>query len=346
MPHSIEHFLSGITPDDDAVLCMRDCNLGCSVSTHTLVVSREYNGFESSGNYVQPFNSIQAAIDAIPTPTCAAEESEPWCILVGAGCYDEDLTIGRNIYLSIVCLGPVILGDGRLVNMGSTTPRNIYWNGDYGGYSIRRPSLSLGAVATTEANSYSAAYACGMVISGSIIMSSSTPSVVAHQLQLYNVVVQQNVIGTADINNCKMIIYRGGFEGTINAPNCDLGMAFRPIFRGPVTFNSFTNSIGGYHYGTSSVTISTGNLAMQDCNLRGTFTLPGGSGLRLSGMSYYYWKTNGCVLVGGSGITILEKISAPCVEYTPANAAHWNGSAPATIQAALDRIASKITPIP
>lgn len=34
------------------------------------------------------------------------------------------------------------------------------------------------------------------------------------------------------------------------------------------------------------------------------------------------------------------------VSYTPASVAHWSGTAPATLQDALDRIAAMIGPIP
>lgn len=38
--------------------------------------------------------------------------------------------------------------------------------------------------------------------------------------------------------------------------------------------------------------------------------------------------------------------SSEGTSYTPANVVHWNGTAPTTVQQALDRIAAMIGPVP
>jgi hypothetical protein len=45
-------------------------------------------------------------------------------------------------------------------------------------------------------------------------------------------------------------------------------------------------------------------------------------------------------------LTFTQIAAAPGVAYTPASVPNWNGTAPATVQEALDRIAAKIGPIP
>jgi len=45
-------------------------------------------------------------------------------------------------------------------------------------------------------------------------------------------------------------------------------------------------------------------------------------------------------------VATLADISAAQASYVAASAVDWNGAPPATVKAALDRIAAKITPIP
>jgi hypothetical protein len=65
----------------------------------------------------------------------------------------------------------------------------------------------------------------------------------------------------------------------------------------------------------------------------------GGTGLNSTGV-------NGMVLMSNGSSLSYQFVSSPFVQYTPASSANWNNSPPATVQAALDRIAAEIGPIP
>lgn len=107
---------------------------------------------------------------------------------------------------------------------------------------------------------------------------------------------------------------------------------------------SFT-AFGGGTVGNLSITTVSGlppTSTLIDCPILGSLTLSG-AGSQLSATVSSLPLKNQITNVGGTIILLSDAYS---LAYVPTNLVDWNGVGPSTVQAALDRIAAKIGPIP
>jgi len=116
--------------------------------TNVLYVSND-NGSDTigKGNTVNPFKTIQKALDTFGVPTTDAQERNIKRILLDPGQYDEELTIPAAGLFHILGLGPWILGVGD-GDSGQTNPtkRSITWTVDPTKQITNRPALYIGVI--------------------------------------------------------------------------------------------------------------------------------------------------------------------------------------------------------
>ncbi len=87
------------------------------------------------GSLDNPFQSIQAAVDAVPTPATDVASTEDWVILIAPGDYDEDVTIAGFVRLALLGIGGFRLGrysvsgglQANIVAAPTATPRSVKW---------------------------------------------------------------------------------------------------------------------------------------------------------------------------------------------------------------------------
>jgi hypothetical protein len=118
---------------------------------YTIYVDSQHTTSIQNGSIQNPFRTIQAALDSIPSATSSSEMQSIYTILIAGGIYDEDLSItldGKRI--ALVAMGPVTLGkmngsgwqnggiDGtiRNITITQTSQSSDFGSGIQNGFSI------------------------------------------------------------------------------------------------------------------------------------------------------------------------------------------------------------------
>lgn len=272
------------------------------------------------GDLSLSFQTIQAAINAVPTPAIgdSAGSRTVWVILVSPGTYDEDLLVDitrKRIILASV--GPWNLGEFNSVDWApSGTRRNITLfttdavvnDGIRNGFSIQ-PMLPAGEGLTTHQ-----AYLTRPRISGSIDVS----AVGGPSLEL---TLSAEIFGTTGgaggdslIGGSAIVqsyIYHSRLRGRLTGANWNFQVNERTRFGGLVTVSGYSTIIS-CRFDSGMTTTSAANAGIlpggfYDTDFAGTFTGPAGS-LRLDGSTNYWFKTNGAVLAGGATKVIQDDL--------------------------------------
>jgi hypothetical protein len=272
------------------------------------------------GDLSKPFETIQAAINAVPTPAIgdSAGSRTVWVILVSPGTYDEDLVVDitrKRIILASV--GPWNLGlfnsvdwqpSGTRRNITLTTTDAIVNDGIRNGFSIQ-PMLPAGEGLTTHQ-----AYLTRPRISGFIDVS----AVGGPSLEL---TLSAEVFGTTGGSGGTSIIggaaiiqsyfYHCRFRGMLTGTNWNFQVNERTRFGGLVSVLGYSTILscrfdaGMTVASAANAGITPGGFYLTD--FAGTFTGPAGS-LRLDGQTNYWFKTNGAVLAGGATKVIQDDL--------------------------------------
>ena len=272
------------------------------------------------GDLSKPFLTIQAAIDAVPTPAIGdgAASRTVWTILVSPGTYDEDLSVDitrKRIILASV--GPWNLGTFNSADWApSGTRRNItvFTTSPTINDNIRnafsiQPMLPAGEGLTTHQ-----AYFTRPRISGQIDVSGVTgPSLeLTLSVEVFGTTGGSGgdsmVAGTAIVQS---YIYHSRFRGRVTGTNWNLQVSERTRFGGLVTVTGYS-TILFCRFDSGMTTTSAANAGITpggfyDTDFAGTFTGPAGS-LRLDGATNYWFKTNGAVLAGGATKVIQDDL--------------------------------------
>jgi hypothetical protein len=141
-----------------------------SRAKNTMWVDPSFTG-TSDGSVAAPYTTIQAALTAIGAPVNSADCKNQWTVLISPGCYDESLTVYGRRSVSLLGLGPWVLGDGANGNFASTTPRNITIQNDYSTWfsePIRRKVLIGTICSPVMTGSTHIQYHHGVLVSGNI----------------------------------------------------------------------------------------------------------------------------------------------------------------------------------
>lgn len=272
------------------------------------------------GNLSRPFQTIQAAIDAVPTPAIgdSVGSRTVWTILISPGTYDEELSVDitrKRIILASV--GPWNLGtfnsadwapSGTRRNITLFTTDGIVNDGIRNGFSIQ-PMLPAGEGLTTHQ-----AYLTRPRISGQIDVSAVTgPSLeLTLSAEIFGTTGGSGgdsiVGGTAIVQS---YIYHSRLRGRLTGANWNFQVNERTRFGGLVTVSGYS-TILSCRFDSGMTTTSAANAGITPggfylTDFAGTFTGPAGS-LRLDGQTNYWFKTNGAVLAGGATKVIQDDL--------------------------------------
>jgi len=283
------------------------------------------------GTQGMPFNTIQQACDAV------ALGSQTF-IMIAPGAYDEDLAItGTDRDIALCGLGAWTLG-----YIGGP-PRNIVWTVESGATTII-PGLELGSIQNADTGVISAFSGEGSFITGSVTgQTSSTPGTVYFSTSM-------STAGGIDFSSFAAAstqvlaqLYRV-FTGTINGPStflvyaedCVLGdlnvysiaQVERSVLLGPVVMATSMPPPG---FLTTS--------GFFCCQFAGNITGPGTGFVYMDGSSFWSFNGGGFSVIGDT-LMLMDEI------YVASNPASWVGAPPTTTQAAIDRIAAMIGPVP
>src|SRR3990167_5098698 len=134
--------------------------------TRTLFVDHVPVDSTQDGSLANPYLSIQAAVDAVPTPATVADSVNDWMILIAPGDYDEDIAISGPVRLALIGLGAFRLGlytvaeppeppqrpQTNIVPEVGSTRRNVVWtyNEDQVIPGGAAPQLVIGTIGGTD----------------------------------------------------------------------------------------------------------------------------------------------------------------------------------------------------
>jgi hypothetical protein len=271
---------------------------------------------------MRPFQTIQAAINAVPTPAIGdnAASRQVFVIVIAPGTYDEDLAVDltrKRIILS--SWGPWNLGtfdsadwqpSGVRRNVTITTTDNVINDGIRNAFSIQ-PMLPAGESLTTHQSYFAKPRISGKIDLAGI--AAGTPSIeLTLSCEIYGTtggsggdsIVAGNTIIQSYLYHCRM-------RGMITGPNWNFQVAERSRFGGLVTISMYSTIFScRFDSGmTVSSALNAGVLpgGFYDSDFAGTFTGPAGS-LRLDGATNYWFKTNGALLAGGATKVIQDDL--------------------------------------
>lgn len=282
--------------------------------TQVIFVDLNASGVGSDGSIGKPYQTIQAAIDSIPTPPIGVNlltSRKVHTIMIAPGAYDEDLAIDltrKRIILS--GFGPWGLGTFNTTDWQPTAPRrNIIITSDgtgvndniRDGFSIQ-PMLPAGEGLTTHES-----YFTRPRISGHIDVSGySGPSLeLTLSCEIFGTTgssAGDSIIGGLTI--VQSYIYHSRFRGKITGiNNWNFQVAERSRFGGLVSVGIYSTILSckfdnGFTVGSAAL----GGIQPEGfiaTDLRGTFTGPASS-LRLDPSTNYWFVAAGNLLAGGA----------------------------------------------
>lgn len=271
------------------------------------------------GDIAKPFKTIQAAINAVPTPPIgdSAATRNVWTIIVTPADYDEDLAVDlTRKRIILASWGPWGLGTFNGADWSPTLPRRnitlttvdaITNDGIRNGFSIQ-PMLPAGEGLTTHQ-----AYLTRPRISGKIDCSGVLGSI--------ELTLSAEVFGTTGGSGGDSVVagtcivqsyfYHCRFRGMVTGVNWNFQVNERTQFGGLVTVNGYSTILScRFAAGMTTATAPNAGIlpgGFYDTDFAGTFTGPAGS-LRLDGATNYWFKTNGAVLAGGATKVIQDDL--------------------------------------
>lgn len=288
---------------------------GFPVSQTVLVDPSNPQADDSSGLDL-PFVTIQAALDAIGTPSDLADQKVRWTIQISSGQYDEDLSVPASRRITLLPFGPVTLGDGAAnVNFGSTTPRSITVDGTpaFGG----RSAFSIGTILPGCIYGDNCTQATAFDVSGDVNLVGAGMALGTEQVARFMMTrVRGQILGVAG-SLCDLHFSGSRIDGGIDEDGGALAIihANRSYFPGALDValishaslckfeDDITVSLLPTVLGLDSLPPGFYNCSFN--NGVNTFSGPPTS-LFLDSASNYFFKASGWVLGGGATKTIIN----------------------------------------
>lgn len=270
------------------------------------------------GDLGLPFQTIQAACNAVPEATNSAEIRRVYVILIASGSYDEDLTINlTRRHIALLGIGPWNLGafGGAVANWSPSNTRNIVCNVNLGNIDSIRHSLTIGTVFVPgEGLSTHPSYNTGARISGNITINDNVLGGTTKELYFQGQVFDNGATGSSfavgGVGGGIMNVYvtRSRFASAFGGAPVRLQLADRSRFQGLVNLNVLSRIQssqleGGLTCLSASADIEPSGIV--GCYFAGVFTGPAGSA-RVDGSTYRSMRANGATLAGGATINLLE----------------------------------------
>lgn len=322
-------------------------SLGPGLPGPILWVSKD-GTIPGTGTFMDPFVSIQDAIDSIPEPLVAIDARKTWVILIASGDYNEDLNINANNRRIILCgLGPWGLGDFTGSNWQPSTPRGITWNNNRVAIeSIQSQLWITSLVVPGAALSTAAAYGTKPRISGDITITGllGERGIFGGTFDLYGKIDATGVLGRVYFV----------FEDTLIMGTCDAASNGTIIRNTNVAYGDLlkVDTLGDTDHClfNAGLTLNTSGDPLRNSKFFGAFTGPPGTGW-MDGTTWKSFINHGGTFAGGAVLLLTDEGLAEQTEYSPTTAGDWNVS-PTEVKAGLDELASRVkgleggTPVP
>lgn len=272
------------------------------------------------GTPADPYNSLQAAIDAATNSTLAVTFGmRARCIILIAGnsSFDEDIVIPPARHVQLLGLGPWELGNSDLANFASSIPRNVTIQTDsaaenfylsQGPAFVARPVTVIGTFDNGTSVSTHTNYTDGAIISGNIIFQNVAivDPFTTIEFQLLNVNVVGNIIQAGHMGILNTYIYNSRINMMVHN-----GLRIQRMVDSRI---SGTINVAGYSEITNtfiSADVTVG-AALSDVPPTGIFssqfsTITWTGPLNLDAASNYYFVTSVSTLIGVK--TILHSLA-------------------------------------
>ncbi|WP_440117307.1 hypothetical protein [Paenibacillus sp. QZ-Y1] len=264
-----------------------------------------------TGSPFDPFNSLQAAIDAAtnsPLAVTFGMRARLIILIAGNSSFDEDIVIPPARHVQILGLGPWQLGNSDLANFASSIPRNVTIQTSQAAEDVylvqgpafdARPVTVIGTLNNGTSVSTHTNYTDGAIISGDVTFQNVAVGdpFTTIEFQLLNARVVGNIVQSGHMGNLNTYLYHSRINTMVhNGLN---------IQRMVDSASDSTINVRGYSHITNS-TINgsvTVTLALSDVPPTGIFssqfaTITWTGPLTLDAASNYYFVNSGSTLIG------------------------------------------------
>jgi len=270
---------------------------------------------DDDGGTSSPYVTIQAALNDIGEPQSEADQKRRFTVIIAPGVYDQSLQIAAGRRITLLCEGPVTIGDGAAdSDFVSTTPRNITVDCTpaFGG----RATLTISPAVSAQLYGARCTQTTAFDISGDLVLVGDPTAALVAAVRLYTVRIRGNLDGTGlTAIGVDMHLKGTRVDGTLNGPNIGIIDAFHCAFQGLVSVLVFVHALAcSIEAGLTVVgppsTAGSDVLpgGMYSCRFSGTFTGPSSSAW-MDAATNYWFKTNGASLAGGASKTILGDLT-------------------------------------
>ena len=264
-----------------------------------------------SGSPFDPFNSLQAAIDAAAnSPLAVAIGMRARCIVLIAAnsIFDEDVVIPPARHIQLLGLGPWVLGNSDLANFGSSTPRNVTIQTSQAAEDVylvqgpafdARPVTVIGTFDDGTSVSTHTNYTDGAIISGNITFQNVAVGdpFTTIEFQLLNVRVVGDIIQSGHMGNLNTYIYHSRINTMVHT-GVNIQRMVDSQSDGIINVRGYSHITNTNINGAVTVT-----LALSDVPPTGIFSSQFGTitwtgPLTLDAASNYYFVNSGSTLTG------------------------------------------------
>lgn len=282
------------------------------------------------GSMGDPFNTIQAACNAVPAGSRAV-------VMLASGTYDEDLAItGTDRDITLCGLGDWTLGGGMATG-------NITWTIET--ETTVRAVLRICSVQNAGGASPFVVAGGRPVISGTVTaVTSSTPTIAS-------LTITGTVNGGIDATSLALAsvplilrLDRAAIGGPITGDTTSLIYAEEGIIVGAVSVNLIAQVVRCVFFSTITMVTSMsppgpfGQSGFYACTFNGDITGPGGGSVYMDGSSYWSVINNGVSILGDT-LQVVDN------NYVPANVANWSVPVPGYFGEGLDQLAARVKAI-
>ncbi|SDZ58218.1 hypothetical protein SAMN05421736_11921 [Evansella caseinilytica] len=270
------------------------------------------------GTPSDPFNSLQAAIDAAvnsPLAVTFGMRARIIILIAANSVFDEDIVIPPARHIQLLGLGPWVLGNADLANFDSSVSRNITIQTNQaeenvyltqGPAFVARQVTVIGTFDNGTSVSTHTNYTNGAIISGDVIFQNTDPvdPFTTIEFQLLNARVVGSIIGDpADphMGILNTYIFNSRIN-IINKPGLRLQRMVDVRVDGTIIAAGYSNIVSTWFRGNVTVTSAfadvppTGIFSSQFDTI--TWTGP----LRLDTASNFYFVSTGSTLVGAKTV--------------------------------------------
>lgn len=257
------------------------------------------------------YNTIQAAINAVPQGTTSTTIRTVYTVLIPPGTYDEALTVDvTNRHIELTALGAVNIGLFNNAFWAASNARNITILNSAGTVDSIRSSFGMGTyIPYGTAQTTHPAYSTAFRLSGSVIWSTMPAGFSNVELLLGAEIFGDVDTSAFATHNFQIYFTRARVRGQVKGTRNLIQLADWSVFDGLVTalsYSTLRNSV--FAAGMTMGSASGGGVkpfGMVGCDFTGTFTGPASS-MVLDSTSNYFFVANGAALAGGATQVIME----------------------------------------